>query len=111
MFVYNNTTRLINIGAKLPLLPGENIITPEQAKFMLKFDLDAYIKGRDPWLTISDEKIEQEEVNTNAIDAAAKKLQEYVEDGHGVIMDATDGVPDDEDDSLAAMIAARVGGK
>lgn len=111
MFVYNNTTRLINLGAKMPLLPGENEITPEQARFMQRFNLDAYIKGKDPWLTISNERIVQEKEDNSVAQEAAKKLADYVEEGGDKIMDATEGVPEEEGNDLAAKIAARTGAK
>ena len=111
MYVYNNTVRLINPGAKLPLLPGENKLTPAQAAYLQKFDLSAYLTGKNPWLTISESRIVEEETNTSQEQAATAALKAYVEDNDN-IADATDGVPEEESSSggsdLAAQIAARI---
>ena len=110
MYVYNNTTRLINPGGKLPLLPGENELTPDKAKYLLTFKLDAYVKGKDPMITISDERIEQEVEDNSVAKEAERKLKAYVEEAGDKVMDATNGIPDDEGtNDLAAKIAARVG--
>lgn len=111
LFVYNNTTRLINMGAKLPILPGENKLTKKQAAFLMSFDLDAYVKGKNPWLTISDVRIVQEEEDESAANEASRKLKEFVEEGGEKVIDATDGIPEEEGNDLAAKIAARTGGR
>ena len=112
MYVYNNTSRLINPGAKLPLLPGENVLTPEQAAYLSTFDLTFYVTGKLPWLTVSDERIVEADEDATAVKVAEERLKNFVEDSGADIVDATNGVPDDdiEADSLAAKIAARVNG-
>ena len=113
MFVYNETTRLINMGAKLPLLPGENELTPEQARYLLTFEkeLAVYTQGKHPWLIISEERILQEESDNTVSDKAAAALKAFVEEGGDKVVDATDGVPEEEGSNdlsgLAAKIAAR----
>lgn len=110
MYVYNETTRLINMGAKLPLLPGENELTPDQAKYLLKFEkeLEVYTKGKNPWLIVSEEKIIQEEEDNSVADKAAAALKAFVEEGGDKVVDATDGVPEEDGtNDLAAKIAAR----
>jgi hypothetical protein len=111
MYVYNNTRRLINPGGKLPLIPGENVITKEQAAYLSKFSLESYLKGKDPMLTISEEKIVEAVEDKSKVNEAERKLRDFVEDSGGAIMDATEGIPDEAEDDLAAKIAARVGGK
>ena len=113
MYVYNNTRRLINPGGKMPLIPGENKITKEQAAYLSNFDLTPYTNGKNPMLVISEEKIVEVPEDTTQADEAAAKLKNYVEEGGDKIMDASDGIPEDDEgtNDLAARIAARVGGK
>lgn len=115
MYVYNNTTRLINPGFKLPLLPGENKLSVSQASYLSSFDLTVYVTGKSPMLTISETRIVQTEEDNSVVDKTTKKLADYVSEGGAKIMDATDGIPEEDetdtaegDNSIASAIAARI---